>query len=176
MVEGGVELLVGVVHDASFGPVVACGAGGTAVELLKDVAVRITPLTDLDAPEMVRSLKTERSMTLAAGQALLATWEGTAFQVGYVLGQLAGIMIGLVMLRGHRFGRAVPATLIIGDLVGFGLYLPAVGVAISAFSGLLLWTWYLLIARSFLLLGRSEQDVRRHRVGPAAPVPGPFTT
>jgi acyl-CoA synthetase (NDP forming) len=58
MVPDGVELLVGVVHDASFGPVVACGAGGTAVELLKDVAVRITPLTDLDAAEMVRSLQT----------------------------------------------------------------------------------------------------------------------
>ena len=58
MVGGGVELLVGVVHDASFGPVVACGAGGTAVELLKDVAVRITPLTDRDAAEMVRSLQT----------------------------------------------------------------------------------------------------------------------
>jgi len=58
MVDGGVELLVGVVHDASFGPVLACGVGGTAVELLKDVAVRITPLTDLDAAEMVRSLQT----------------------------------------------------------------------------------------------------------------------
>jgi acetate---CoA ligase (ADP-forming) len=58
MVGEGVELLVGVVHDASFGPVVACGAGGTAVELLKDVAVRITPLTDRDAAEMVRSLQT----------------------------------------------------------------------------------------------------------------------
>ena len=34
------------------------GAGGTIVELLKDVAVRITPITDLDAREMVRSLGT----------------------------------------------------------------------------------------------------------------------
>jgi acetate---CoA ligase (ADP-forming) len=58
MVGQGVELLVGVVHDASFGPVVACGAGGVAVELLNDVAVRITPLTDRDAAEMVRSLQT----------------------------------------------------------------------------------------------------------------------
>jgi len=58
MIGDGVELLVGVVNDASFGPVVACGAGGTAVELLKDVAVRITPLTDRDAAEMVRSLAT----------------------------------------------------------------------------------------------------------------------
>jgi acetyl coenzyme A synthetase (ADP forming)-like protein len=55
---GGVEMLVGVVHDKLFGPVVACGAGGTAVEVLKDIKVRITPLTDRDAHEMVTSLRT----------------------------------------------------------------------------------------------------------------------
>ncbi|HUG88249.1 MAG TPA: GNAT family N-acetyltransferase [Actinomycetota bacterium] len=58
MVRGGIEMLVGVVHDALFGPVVACGAGGTTAELMKDVAVRITPLSDLDAAEMIRSLQT----------------------------------------------------------------------------------------------------------------------
>jgi acetyl coenzyme A synthetase (ADP forming)-like protein len=58
MAPSGVELIVGVVHDPSFGPVVACGAGGTAAELLGDVAVRITPLSDLDASELVRSLRT----------------------------------------------------------------------------------------------------------------------
>ena len=57
MAEPGVELLVGVVHDESFGPVIACGAGGTSVELLHDAAVRITPLTDVDAAEMLRSLR-----------------------------------------------------------------------------------------------------------------------
>jgi acetyl coenzyme A synthetase (ADP forming)-like protein len=56
MVAGGVEMLVGVVHDRLFGPVIACGAGGAEVELLRDVAVRITPLTDRDASEMIRSL------------------------------------------------------------------------------------------------------------------------
>ncbi|HTP18236.1 MAG TPA: GNAT family N-acetyltransferase [Solirubrobacteraceae bacterium] len=54
----GVELIVGVVHDHSFGPVLACGAGGTTAELVSDVAVRITPVTDLEAREMVRSLRT----------------------------------------------------------------------------------------------------------------------
>jgi acetyl coenzyme A synthetase (ADP forming)-like protein len=58
MAEPGVELLLGVVHDVSFGPVIACGTGGTGAELLEDVAVRITPLTDLDAREMLRSLRT----------------------------------------------------------------------------------------------------------------------
>jgi acetyl coenzyme A synthetase (ADP forming)-like protein len=58
MAPPGVELIVGVVNDHNFGPVLACGAGGTTAELIRDVAVRITPLTDLDAREMVRSLKT----------------------------------------------------------------------------------------------------------------------
>jgi acetyl coenzyme A synthetase (ADP forming)-like protein len=54
----GVEMLVGVVQDQHFGPVLACGAGGTATELLKDVAVRITPISPGEASRMVRSLKT----------------------------------------------------------------------------------------------------------------------
>ena len=58
MVPPGVEMIVGVVQDEHFGPVLACGAGGTATELIKDVAVRITPITAGDASRMVRSLKT----------------------------------------------------------------------------------------------------------------------
>jgi acetyl coenzyme A synthetase (ADP forming)-like protein len=56
MVEEGTELLVGVVSDPVFGPVLACGAGGTQAELLKDVGVRICPLNRQEAGEMIRSL------------------------------------------------------------------------------------------------------------------------
>jgi acyl-CoA synthetase (NDP forming) len=58
MVPDGVEMFVGMTHDPVFGPVLAVGAGGTAVELTKDIAVRITPITELDATEMVRDLAT----------------------------------------------------------------------------------------------------------------------
>ena len=57
MVSGVAELLVGVVHDPSFGPVVAVGAGGTSVELLGDVTVRLAPLTGRDAAEALRELR-----------------------------------------------------------------------------------------------------------------------
>ena len=63
MAKGGVEMLVGVVHDPQFGPVVACGAGGVQVELLKDVSVRLTPLSNEDASEMIRELKTYPLLT-----------------------------------------------------------------------------------------------------------------
>ncbi|MDX6383889.1 MAG: hypothetical protein QOK48_1462 [Blastocatellia bacterium] len=58
MAGAGVEMLVGMVHDPQFGPVVACGAGGVQVELLRDVSVRLTPLSREDAAEMIRGLKT----------------------------------------------------------------------------------------------------------------------
>jgi acetyl coenzyme A synthetase (ADP forming)-like protein len=57
MAAPGTEMIVGVVHDPRFGPVVACGAGGTLVEVLRDVAVRLTPLTERDAREMIADLK-----------------------------------------------------------------------------------------------------------------------
>ena len=63
MAQKGVEMLVGVVHDPQFGPVVACGAGGVQVELLRDVSVRLTPLCQEDASEMIRSLKTYPLLT-----------------------------------------------------------------------------------------------------------------
>ncbi len=58
MIGDGVELLVGVAQDQRFGPVLACGTGGTNTELLKDVAVRLTPVTDFDATEMLSELRT----------------------------------------------------------------------------------------------------------------------
>jgi acetyl coenzyme A synthetase (ADP forming)-like protein len=58
MISDAVEMFVGVTHDPTFGPLVACGAGGTLVGLLKDVSVGLTPLTTRDADEMVCSLKT----------------------------------------------------------------------------------------------------------------------
>jgi acyl-CoA synthetase (NDP forming) len=58
MAPAGLEMIVGVVHDRQFGPVVACGAGGVLVELMKDVSVRLTPLSERDAQDMIAELKT----------------------------------------------------------------------------------------------------------------------
>src|SRR5882672_4387871 len=57
MIQGGVETIVGMTRDATFGPVVLFGLGGVAAELLRDVSVRVAPLTDRDAEEMVREIR-----------------------------------------------------------------------------------------------------------------------
>jgi acyl-CoA synthetase (NDP forming) len=56
-VPGGLEALVGVVTDPTFGPLVACGFGGVQVELLRDAAFRLPPVTDVDAAQMIDSLR-----------------------------------------------------------------------------------------------------------------------
>jgi acyl-CoA synthetase (NDP forming)/GNAT superfamily N-acetyltransferase len=57
MRRGGVELAVGVVHDALFGSLVMLGLGGVHTDLLGDRAFRLLPVTDLDAGRMWRSLR-----------------------------------------------------------------------------------------------------------------------
>jgi acetyl coenzyme A synthetase (ADP forming)-like protein len=57
MVAPGVELIAGVTHDPIFGPLVIFGMGGVTAELVRDTALRIVPLTDVDVHEMVRSLR-----------------------------------------------------------------------------------------------------------------------
>jgi acyl-CoA synthetase (NDP forming) len=57
MVKGGRETIIGMSLDPSFGPLIMFGLGGIYVEILKDVSFRIAPITDLDASDMVKSVK-----------------------------------------------------------------------------------------------------------------------
>jgi acyl-CoA synthetase (NDP forming) len=57
-VADGVELIAGVTHDPIFGPLVLFGMGGMTAELVRDTALRLVPLTEVDAHDMVRSLRT----------------------------------------------------------------------------------------------------------------------
>jgi acyl-CoA synthetase (NDP forming) len=60
MIAGGVELLAGVAQDPVFGPLVAFGPGGVLAELIGDAHFTLTPLTDVDAGELVHAGKTGR--------------------------------------------------------------------------------------------------------------------
>ena len=60
MIEGGAELLAGIVQDPVFGPLVAFGPGGVFAELIGGADFRIAPLTDVDAKELVGGGKAGR--------------------------------------------------------------------------------------------------------------------
>jgi acyl-CoA synthetase (NDP forming) len=67
MVAGGVEMIVGATTDPAFGPLVLYGSGGTLVELLADVSLRLPPLTETDVDDMLEEVR---------GTALLRGYRG----------------------------------------------------------------------------------------------------
>jgi len=57
MAPAGLEIILGVKKDPQFGPVVMVGTGGIYVEVFKDIALRLLPITRLDAVEMLEETK-----------------------------------------------------------------------------------------------------------------------
>jgi acetyl coenzyme A synthetase (ADP forming)-like protein len=68
-VKGGRETIIGVSQDPSFGPVIMFGLGGIYVEALKDVAFRVQPVSDIDAHEMIQSIRGIRLLEGMRGEA-----------------------------------------------------------------------------------------------------------
>jgi acyl-CoA synthetase (NDP forming) len=56
-IAGGIDALVGVTTDPTFGPLLVCGLGGILVELLRDVSFHLTPVSDVDARDMLAELR-----------------------------------------------------------------------------------------------------------------------
>lgn len=63
MAGGDVEIALGMNRNPTFGPVLMVGWGGSLLELVEDVSVRLTPVTDVDVDEMLGSLKVHRLLT-----------------------------------------------------------------------------------------------------------------
>ncbi len=66
-VSGAVETIIGMTTDPAFGPLMMFGLGGIYVEVMKDVAFRINPLTDQDAKDMIKSIRSYPLLTGARG-------------------------------------------------------------------------------------------------------------
>ena len=73
MAKPGLEVIVGVAQDATFGPVLMFGLGGVFVEALKDVSFRSIPVSESDAQSMIEEIK---------GYALLKGYRGSSADIG----------------------------------------------------------------------------------------------
>ena len=68
MVRGGKETIIGMNRDLQFGPLLMFGMGGIYVEVLKDVAFRLAPVTTEDAAEMVREIRSRALLEGVRGE------------------------------------------------------------------------------------------------------------
>jgi len=138
----------------------ALGLLGAAFFIASNPAFEMLSLSNQYA---AATTEAQRTTLLAAGETMLATWQGTTFEAAYFLGSLAGIGIGALMVRSSVFSNLTGWMAILGNAVGFGLYVPVVGVYISVFSVLFLEIWYILIARRLFQLGRGVSKAESRR-------------
>ena len=143
---------------------------GIAVFLATNVAFS---MLFLSAQYKAATTEAQKSLTLAAGQALVAISQGTGVYVGMPLVWFAGLIISIVTLRSNSFGRVIAYV----GMVGFGLLL--VGVPFATYTttgsmtvfvtaivavsymggGILSLIWYVLVGLRLFRLGHLEAKV-----------------
>ena len=64
----GIEVIIGVIKDPSFGPTIMFGLGGVFVEVLKDVSFRVIPIEESDAEDMINEIKGKKLLEGYRGQ------------------------------------------------------------------------------------------------------------
>ncbi|HUK58844.1 MAG TPA: acetate--CoA ligase family protein [Stellaceae bacterium] len=103
----GLELIIGVREDAQYGPVLAVGLGGVMVEALDDVALRLLPVDEADAREMLLSLR---------GAKLLGAFRGTpARDVAAACRAIAGLSRLVLDHRPHIADLEINPLIVLGE-------------------------------------------------------------
>jgi hypothetical protein len=98
----------------------------------------------------------QKAAFLAAGEAKVATFHGTAFYINYILGSLTGLIISWVMLKTTLFSKATAYVRIASSICDFGLFVPTIGMFIAIFSMLFLVIWNIMIARRLFQLANAS--------------------
>jgi hypothetical protein len=129
---------------------------GTATYFSSAVAFDMLSLSNQNA---IATTENERSVLLAAGTAVLANWQGTAFSISYVLTGAATLTISLIMLETrHIFGRAAAYS---GIAAGALSLIPStagqLGLVLSLLSLPALAVWLVLVAKTVLKIGAAGQ-------------------
>lgn len=127
---------------------------------------RLFEMAALSSQYAAATTDAQRATLAAAGQSMLTTYlgtfaatvaaapvtwnyQGTAFNVSFVLSATAGILISAAMLRSPAFGKLTGYLGLAGNAAALGLFAPAVGVLLSLLSLPLLFAWYVRVALGF---------------------------
>jgi len=138
---------------------------GTAIYLASNQAFALLALSDR---YWMAATDAQRSMLLAAGEALLAIQNtgatyGPGIYISFLFVSLAGLIATFVMLRSTAFGRFQAYVGILANVFGLGYYItasfaPALNVIPLCASAPFLLVWYLMIGRTLLRLGSGREN------------------
>jgi hypothetical protein len=127
------------------------GIVGIAAYFASNTAFEMLSLSSQFA---VATTEAQKAMLLAAGQAMLETYKGTAFDIYYVLNAIVLFIFSAVMLRSKLFSRA---TAYLGFLAGILMIVPSSAGTLGlyfALASLIPWAiWLVLVGKRLLLFG-----------------------
>lgn len=139
------------------------GLAGVTLVLATPSAFSFLTLSDRFA---AATDEAQRTLLLAAGEAVLASdlWHGSGALVGGLLLQTATLILSLVMLRSADFSKITAWVGVVMhglDLLHIvaGFFIPAAGVALMVVAGPLYLIWFPLLARDFLQLTKTVEQV-----------------
>jgi hypothetical protein len=159
-------VLLGLIYFALFGalrranqPFMALGTAfafvGCAAYFAANPAFSMLSLSNQYA---AATTEAERTALQGAGQAVIANWTGSAFDVAYFLSAVAAIIVAVVMLRSNVFGKVTASA---GLAMGALSLVPAtagmVGVVFSLVVLIPTVIWFILIAWRFFQLGSAPR-------------------
>jgi hypothetical protein len=130
------------------------------------------PMLSLSGQFGSATTESQKSLLVAAGQALLAHEDLTAGSfMGFFFAEVAQIVMGLVMLRSTIFGRRIALSGLLGSgsLLIFNIcaaFVPSVyrpAMILATFGGMVMVAYYVMIARTLLQLGRTEREAPLQR-------------
>lgn len=103
------------------------------------------------------STEAEKTALLTVGQAMVITWTGTAFDIGYILLGVSFLIIGYVMLRSAEFNKSISYA---GIVTGIFSLIPAsfgiIGLIFAFVSLLPMEIWLILLTRKLLFLSSNH--------------------
>jgi acetate---CoA ligase (ADP-forming) len=118
MIEDGIEFILGMTYDEQFGPLIVCGAGGTEVEVFKDVAVLLPPFDADEVAAALRGLKASKLLDGFRGapvsdfDALVACCVRFAAFAAATDGRFASIDLNPIFVRPQGLGVRIGDALI----------------------------------------------------------------
>lgn len=108
------------------------------------------------------STDAQRSLILAAGQAMLAIYQGTTFDVSYALLSVASLIISVVMLRSTVFGKGTAWVGMVTNalsLLAVGFFVPAIDAFLVLIAGVGSLIWFILVAHRLFMLSSALPHV-----------------
>ncbi len=124
---------------------------GTTVYFASNNAFAMLNLSNQYA---IATTESQQAILLAAGQAVIATEQGTGMMMTFFLGSLAGLIVSAVMLRSKEFGKPIGIIGIVANALG--LLGPASGAAVWTLNGLLMMVWTVMVGIKLLKIGRVQ--------------------